>query len=162
MIAKEAGLRPGLIHYHFKTKQDILVELIKQIHELGTLRYEELAKDAKTPLEKLKAFIDARLAKGKGEIPEAVAAWVVIGTEAIRQPEVRAEYESSLSIQKETLTSLLKQSATKKLSKKELEELAAILLAAMEGSYQLSVAAQGIMPKAYAAKSLMILIEGRL
>lgn len=161
-IAKEAGLRPGLIHYHFKTKQDILVELIKQVHEIGEQRYEELAIDATTPEEKLKAFIDARLAKGEGELPETVAAWVVIGTEAIRQAEVKKLYQKAISTQKDTLEKLLIKAASVKLSKHEAGDLAGIIIAAMEGSFQLSVAAEAVMRPGYAAPSLLKLIEGRI
>ncbi len=161
-IATEAGLRPGLIHYHFKTKQEILVELIKQVHEMGVRRFEEHSANAETPMERLNAFIGAKLAKGKGEAPEAVAAWVVIGTEAIRQPEVRTEYEKSIAAQKEILETLLAAAAKRALSRNEIENLAAITLAAMEGSYQLSVTAKGIMPTGYAAESLSKLIEASL
>ena len=30
-IAQKAGLAPGLIHYHFKSKEDILLELVKSL-----------------------------------------------------------------------------------------------------------------------------------
>ena len=31
MIAREASLAPGLVHYHFTNKQEILVALVEQI-----------------------------------------------------------------------------------------------------------------------------------
>lgn len=161
-IAKQATMRPGLIHYHFESKQEILVELVKWVSERTQERYRGLAKEAATPREKLKAFIDAHLARGAGEIPEAVAAWVVIGTEAIRQPEVKALYEEVIGNQQSVLKELLKQSSEVKLSSKQATELASIVIAAMEGAYQLSVAADGVMPKNYAASNLMKLIENAI
>ena len=90
-IAQQAGLAPGLIHYHFKNKEEILLHLVKSLAELSRARYLECAGTAATPQQKLKAYIDARLAKGKGANPDAVAAWVIIGAEAVRQPSRRKE-----------------------------------------------------------------------
>lgn len=158
LIAKQAGLTPGLIHYHFKTKLAILVELIQQVSATAEERYDALVSQATGPEEKLKAFIDAQLATGDGESPEAVAAWVVIGTEAIRQPEVREEYEKAIRYKKETLQTLLEEVHRGELSSEELEGKASIGLAAIEGAFQLSVAASGVMPEGYAANSLLALI----
>lgn len=158
-IAKAADLRPGLIHYHFKTKQDILIELVKQVIKMGEDRYLAELKEDSTPGEKLKAFVNARLAKGQGEIPQAVAAWVVIGTEAIRQPEVRIEYEKGIASQRKTLEDLLKASTKGKIGIAEIRQVAAVTIAAMEGAFQLSVAAKDVMPKGYAAAGILTLLE---
>lgn len=157
-IAKQAGLKSGLIHYHFKTKQEILVELILQVSDLGKLRYEALLQGAVTSQDRLRAFIDSRLAKGDGENPEAVAAWVVIGTESIRQPEVRFEYEKVIGAQKAILVSILSEMAGNDRSQSEIENIASIALAAIEGAFQLSVAAKNIMPSGYAAEGLVNLL----
>ncbi|MCW9000765.1 MAG: TetR family transcriptional regulator, partial [Kangiellaceae bacterium] len=91
-IAKQAGLAPGLIHYHFKTKQDILLEAVTQLSDLLKQRYLDLSKSAETAEDKLRLFIKARLAKGEGENQQAVVAWVMIGSEAVRQTEVKKVY----------------------------------------------------------------------
>ena len=158
-IAKQAGLRSGLIHYHFKNKQEILIELVKQVSASVQERYQDLAAHANTPQEKLKAFIDARLAKGETSNPQAVAAWVVIGTEAIRQTEVREEYEKIISDQQDLLEKLIAASTSSKRINTHIRKTAAICLAAIEGAFQLSVAAQNVMPTAYAAESLFALLS---
>lgn len=158
-IAKAASLRPGLIHYHFKTKQDILIELVKQVIKMAEDRYLAELKKSSTPGEKLKAFVNARLAKGNGEMPQAVAAWVVIGTEAIRQPEVRIEYEKGIASQRKTLEDLLKASTKGKIGIAEIRQVAAVTIAAMEGAFQLSVAAKDVMPKGYAAAGILTLLQ---
>ena len=158
-IAKQAGLRSGLIHYHFKNKQEILIELVKQVSASVQERYQGLAAHANTPQEKLKAFIDARLAKGETSNPQAVAAWVVIGTEAIRQTEVREEYEKIISDQQDLLEKLIAASTSSKRINTHIRKTAAICLAAIEGAFQLSVAAQNVMPTAYAAESLFALLS---
>lgn len=157
-IAKQAGLRSGLIHYHFKNKQELLIELVKQVSTSVQERYQEMTYNAQTPHEKLKAFIDARLAKGENSNPEAVAAWVVIGTEAIRQPEVRVEYEKIISAQQELLEKLIAAASASKRVNAHVKKIAAISLAAIEGAFQLSVAAQNVMPTGYAAESLYMLL----
>ncbi len=161
-IAKQAGLKPGLIHYHFKSKQEILVELVKWVSEQAQARFEALSEQAATPWEKLKAFVDARLSKGADAMPEAVAAWVVIGAEAIRQDEVKALYEGAIDTQKKTLISLLTAASEGKLSKARARDLASITIAAMEGAFTLSVAAENVMPKNYASNSLLMLLESHL
>ena len=68
-IAKQAGLAPGLIHYHFKTKQDILVAAIHWIAASAEQRLQAMLNDARDPWEKLKAFVNARLATGETQMP---------------------------------------------------------------------------------------------
>lgn len=161
-IARQAGMKSGLIHYHFKNKQEMLIELVKQVSSVVHNRYEILAAEATTPLQKLKAFIDARLAKGEGENPKAVAAWVVIGTEAIRQPEVRGEYEKVIAAQQQLLEQLIAAASPSKRINSQTKKLAAITLAAMEGAFKLSVSAQQLMPEGYAAETLYKLLKTQL
>lgn len=159
MIATAAGVSPGIIHYHFKKKIDILVELIKQISSLINDRYEKLAESAKTPKERLKAFIDARLAKGEGGDPSSVAAWVFIGAEAIRQEEVREEYQKAISQQQQILEKLICEAGQRKKVDTIAKKQAALCMAAIEGAFTLSVSAKGLMPEGYAAETLYRMIE---
>ena len=96
LIAQKAGLTPGLLHYHFKTKAEILVELVKTLAGLSSQRYAAFAESAETAEERLIAYIDARLSRGEGANPTAVAAWVMIGAEAVRLPEVREIYQQAI------------------------------------------------------------------
>lgn len=158
-IAEAARLAPGLIHYHFGNKQEILLETIHQLAELFLRRFEELSTDAKTPEARVQAFVDARLAKGKGAETSAVAAWVMIGAEAVRQPEVKAAYEEAMAAQQSLLEGLLRDYAGDLVTQEELKHFAAALLATMEGAFQLSVSAERVMPQGYAAKTVMRMIE---
>lgn len=151
-IAQKAGLAPGLLHYHFKTKAEILLELVKTLAALSHQRYVEFAENASTAEEKLHAYINARLGKGQGADPRAVAAWVVIGAEAVRQPDVRAVFQvavqSEMILVHGLLTSCLKD---KRKQIKNVQRLTAGLLAFMEGAFQLASAAPDVMPTGYAA-----------
>ncbi len=164
-IAKRAGLAPGLIHYHFKTKQEILLESVNQLSALLRQRYELLMENTETAEERLKAFINARLSKGEGANEKAVAAWVMIGSEAIRQAEVKSVYLSALSEQKTILSRLLQdfyqsQLSQAKLSKRELDSKVAFVMAFMEGAFSLSITATEIMPKNWAAEALLETLAG--
>ena len=161
VIAKEAGLAPGLIHYHFKTKQDILLALVTWIATAANERLEKLETVVDDPWLKLEAFINARLATGDTEMPEVVAAWVVIAGESLRQPEIKEIYQDLIGQQLKMLKQLIANIWDGKSSKsKEVIRLSAIVLAAIEGAFQLSATASEVMPRNYAANSVLELIKG--
>jgi TetR/AcrR family transcriptional repressor of bet genes len=162
-IAKEAGLAPGLIHYHFKTKQEILLGLVNWIAYSATERLEQMEKEVTDPWDKLSAFINARLATGGTELPEVVSAWVVIAGESIRQPEIKEIYQGLIEQQFNFLKLLIADVWENKSAKsKEVNHLSAIVISAMEGAFQLSATASEVMPKNYAANSVLELIECRI
>src|ERR1700754_2364842 len=63
-IAAQAGLAPGLIHYHFRNKQEILVSLIGAMAQAGQSRYLAVLGDEVEPLPRLRAYLHARLGLG--------------------------------------------------------------------------------------------------
>jgi TetR/AcrR family transcriptional repressor of bet genes len=164
-IAKQAGLASGLIHYHFKTKQDILLESVAQLSNVLRNRYLLLAENAETAEDRLKAFIAARLSKGEGASQQAVVAWVMIGSEAVRQPEVKVAYLEALTEQKLLLEELLQDYFESflnkgKLTEKELGSKVAFVMAFMEGAFSLSITAKEIMPDNWAADELLSRLVG--
>ena len=162
-IAKEAGLAPGLIHYHFKTKQEILLGLVNWIASSATERLKKMEAEVSDPWDKLSAFINARLATGESELPEVVSAWVVIAGESIRQPEIKEIYQDLVKRQLELLKQLIADVwESKSANSKEVIHLSAIVIAAMEGAFQLSATASDIMPKDYAAESVLEIIKASI
>lgn len=156
-IGKEAGIAPGLVHYHFQNKQEILVELVHSLTETSITRYEELKKNATNAREMIEAFIDAALALGKGSNKQAVAAWVVIGAESIRQEEVRELYQCNIARQLAELRNLLQDYVhenEKALSVNSIEHISTMVISAIEGAYQLATTASKITPRNYAADTL--------
>jgi len=163
VIAKEAGLAPGLIHYHFKTKKDILLALVEWIASEASKRLALLENSDDCPWLKLETFVNARLATGDSEMPEVVAAWVVIAGESIRQPEIKEIYQGLIDQQLKMLKGLIAEVWNGKSSKsKEVIDLSAIVIAAMEGAFQLSATASEMMPKNYAANTVLELIKVRV
>lgn len=160
-IGKACGLTPGLIHYHFKSKQEILVALIKSLSSVAQERYEGLLESSETPKEKLEAFIDAALALDENADEKAVSAWVVIGAEAIRQSEVQVLYQEIVKGNKLELMQRLSDYALEtkaELTDPQFENIAMISIAAIEGAYQLATAAKNISPRDYASTTLKMLI----
>ncbi len=161
-IAKEADLAPGLIHYHFKTKQEILLSAVNWIVNSAEQRLIQLQEEVQTPWEKLEAFINVRLAAGDTQMPEIVSSWVVIAAESIRQPEVRETYQRLIQTQLDMLAELLIDVwEVKTKVDEDILHLSAIVIAAIEGAFQLSVTAPQAMPRNYAANAVINLIKSR-
>ena len=87
-IAAEAHLVPGLVHYHFESKLEILLALVEVLHARLRERTARLLAgvDPEDPHARLAAFLDAHVATGTGADPQAVACWVAIAAEAVREP----------------------------------------------------------------------------
>lgn len=161
-IAKAAGLSSGLIHYHFKSKQEILVALINSLNTAAQDRFAAFQEKANTPTERLHAYIDAALALGADSDATAVSAWVIISAEAVRQEEVQKIYQDTVKVNLKRLEALITDVKIEKaltISNKEVKELASMILASIEGCYQLATTAQEILPKGFAAKTLKYLIN---
>jgi TetR/AcrR family transcriptional repressor of bet genes len=158
-IAKEAHLAPGIIHYHFKSKQAILLGLFQHIADLVEARRQFFATNAKDARQELYALIDAYLAPGKGASPQAVAAWVAIGTEAIRQKELRSLYQAEVTARKEKIKALLlKIPAAKPRNALDAERAASGIVALMEGAFQVAAAAPKSLARGYAAQAARLLV----
>jgi len=155
-IAAEAGLAPGLLHYHFKSKQEILVSLVATLAAYGQQRFATLAAGVDTPAMRLRAYVDARLALGPGASPDIVAAWVMIAAEAVRQPEVRDAFEQAVVAELDLLTGILADCLRAQgRAEAGARDLAAGVLALMQGAYQLACAAGQVMPSGYAAEAAL-------
>src|SRR5262245_30499357 len=96
-IAKAARLTPGLVHYHFKSKQEILLAALHDLvsrHDANlSARLESLDGD---PITEIAAFIDFHLGLGAGADPEALACWILLSGEALRDHKVRVEFATAL------------------------------------------------------------------
>ena len=58
-IAREAGVAPGLLHYYFESKEELLLEVVRALdHEL-TESWQRAVADIEDPLERIVAALDA-------------------------------------------------------------------------------------------------------
>lgn len=158
LIAQAAGLSTGLVHYHFDTKQSILIELIKYLATMVNTRAQIRAVK---PAAKLEAYIDAHLAYGKGESTEAVACLIAIGAEAVTQPEIRSAYQDATRQQLTLLEKICEEVLhTEGRSVKGKREIALGIIAAIEGSYRLLVSAPDLIPRGFAAPTVRAMAFG--
>jgi len=163
-VAQEAGLNPGLLHYHFKKKLEIVVALLERLAAAVEARAErKLRRAGDDPQARLLAYVDAHVALGKGADPRGVAAWVAIGAEAVREPEVAAVFQAAVE---ERLARLEAHFAAVRAARGERRagsrSDAAATLAAIEGAYRLSAAAPDALPKGFAAPALRRMVLGLL
>jgi TetR/AcrR family transcriptional repressor of bet genes len=163
-IAREAGLAPGLVHYHFGSKHEILVALVQRLGRVIEARTEARLDEAgDDPRARLRAVIEAHVALGPDADPRAVAAWVVVAGEAIRHPDVRKIYTGMIRatfVRLESLT--LECLESERRSDRAAGSIASAVLSAIEGAFVLSSAAPGVLAKGYAAPSLGAMVDALL
>jgi TetR/AcrR family transcriptional repressor of bet genes len=160
-IAKEAGLAPGLVHYHFESKAEILRELVRGLVDAARRRVDERIAAAHTAEERLDAFVDALLARGEGEDLDAAACWALVGAEAATQSEVRALYAAFVGELWDELTSLLVRAChSEHRSADGAKALAAAIVATIEGYFALGAAAPHVIPVGSAASTTKKIVRG--
>jgi TetR/AcrR family transcriptional repressor of bet genes len=133
-IAKEAGLTAGLLHYHFESKQEMLLALAAHLESALWARYRALSQAR--PEDRLGAFVDAHLALGPGSDPTAAACWAAITAEAVHLEEVRAVVQRTTKAAIAELEELLAAEGKD-------PALAPAIYAAISGALLLSRAAPG-------------------
>lgn len=155
-VARAAGLNPGLVHYHFKTKQEILLALIEQIAQTLERRYRQRAAQAGgDPEAELVAFIQAHLAFGADADPSLVGAWVTIGAESIAQSEVRRVYTRELRRRSVELRRLCRRALkAQRGNGRGAADMSLVIAAAIEGVYLTSVAAPGLITRGSGARAV--------
>jgi TetR/AcrR family transcriptional repressor of bet genes len=145
-IAREAGLPSGIVHYHFESKKAILVAVLDRLSRVVRERFERRAARAgRTETRgRLNAWIDAHVALGADADPRAMACWVAIGSEALRDPLVRAEYRKVLLEERRGVERLVRDALlAERRSPRAARAVAVALLAAVQGAFQLGCAAPG-------------------
>lgn len=102
-IARQAGLAPGLVHYHFADKAEILAEMVDL---LGARLAARIAAADAEPWAAVDAWVDGMLDPATGDLA-AAGAWASVGGEALHQPAVRARYADWLSRLRDDLSARL-------------------------------------------------------
>ncbi|MFL5319873.1 MAG: TetR/AcrR family transcriptional regulator [Myxococcaceae bacterium] len=156
LIAKRAQVQPGLVHYHFTDKLEILLQLIGAIGEFTTGRVNTALKTTAVPLEQVDAFISSLLSRDKGAQPKLVAAWVCIGAEAVRNERVGAEYRKVI----DALVERLEPVAARLVPPKAARASAAAIVAAIQGYFVLAMTSPEAIPKGSAEASVRRMARG--
>ncbi|MCA9647482.1 MAG: TetR family transcriptional regulator [Polyangiaceae bacterium] len=160
-IARAAELRSGLIHYHFGSKHEILLALVERLQEGLEARYRSRLGEACDPERALEAYIDAHVALDDASDASAVASWVQIGAEALHDTDVRALYSEALEERVGELRRLFSDVLRARgASTRGAKDYAAVVSAAIEGSFQIGCAAPNVLPRGFAAKAIRRVARG--
>jgi TetR/AcrR family transcriptional regulator, transcriptional repressor of bet genes len=163
-VARAAGLTSGLIHYHFRNKQEILLESLRLLAARHAAAVEaHLVAAAGDPAAEVARFIDVHLGLGATADPQALACWVMLGGEALRQPEVQVLYEAAIAALVARLSGAIRRGMTAGLFGCDDADVAAsALVAAIQGYFVLSVTARSVIPPGSAAVATKRMAEGVL
>lgn len=164
-IASEAGLTPGLLHYYFKGKQEILLALMDTIQaEVLDRLGSRLARAGGDPWERLFAFTDALLeADDSADADDAAACWVAIAAEAVHEPVLRQRYRASLEELAQRLSPLLADVfAAEGRSTDVLDSAAAAITALIQGVHHLDRTAPDLAPLGSSAPLARQMIAGMI
>lgn len=149
-IAARAGLTSGLVHYHFTSKQDVLLALVDGLIEQADAAFELILASRASAANKLAAFVSSRVGLGAQADAAQVKAWVCILAETMGQPKVRSRVARWIDSDHARLEVLLRANGDS-----EPKERAAGVIAAIVGSFSLhAVQAKGI-PPGYAEKQIL-------
>jgi TetR/AcrR family transcriptional repressor of bet genes len=163
-IAQEAGLTPGLIHYHFESKQEILITLFNQLESLVNRRMESGIRKLGTanPLAALDALIDAFLALDDTADRLATSCWTMMSAEAVYNPGLGDVYKKVVHAQLRQIEKFAQLACNARVPKKKVRAAAAAILASIHGSFLLASTAPGTIPAGSAASSVKLMARGLL
>jgi len=164
-IAKAARLTPGLVHYHFESKQEILLAALDELVARHDARLDARLRAAgdDDPHAQVAAFIDFHLGVGADADPEALACWVLISGEALREPKVRAGFQAALAGMSARLTAIIQRGVERRVfTSAAPEPAAAALLAAIQGYFVVAATARALIPRGSAAAATKRMAEGLL
>jgi TetR/AcrR family transcriptional regulator, transcriptional repressor of bet genes len=163
-IAAAACLTPGLVHYHFKNKQEILLVALRSIVAEHDAKLEErLGQGKGDPVAQVAAFIDFHLSVGADANPEMLACWILTSGEALRQPEVQVEYERAIAGTIKCLEGIIRRGVNQGVFRcKAIDVAACALVAAIQGYFVLGAAARSTVPRGSAANSTKRMADGLL
>lgn len=164
-IAEAAGVTQGLIHYHFDSKQAILLHVLETIVDEQMEALEDVLDRGASPIEALRAVVDLFLAAGESARPSVVAAWVTISAEAIRQPEVRAAFVSAMDRLREAIARAIRagqDAGAFRLGGQSVEACTAAMIAAIQGYYTIAAIDRDSVPAGSAADSTWRMVSGLL
>jgi TetR/AcrR family transcriptional regulator, transcriptional repressor of bet genes len=163
-IAQEAGLAPGLIHYHFESKQEILLALFNRLETLVNQRMESgIRKLGRVdPLIALDALIDAFLALDNTSDQLSVRCWTMISAEAVYNSTLSRAFKKVIHTQLQHIERVVQLAFDAKAKKEKAQIAAAAILAAIHGSFLLASTAPGAIPTGSAASSVKLMARGLL
>jgi TetR/AcrR family transcriptional repressor of bet genes len=163
-IAKAARLTPGLVHYHFGSKQEILLAALRDLIARHDAKLEaRLARAGGDPVAEVSGFIDFHLGLGADADPEALACWVLLSGEALREQKVRVGFAAALDGMARRLAGVIRRGVKQELFVCDsIDAAASALVATIQGYFVLAATAREVIPRGSAAVSTRRMAEGLL
>lgn len=163
-IAKAARLTPGLVHYHFENKQQILLAALRELVARHDARLDaRLGEAGDDPVAQVAAFIDFHLGLGADADAEALACWILLSGEALREPKVRVEFGKALEGTAARIAAVIQRGIEQKLfTCDSVEAAASALVATLQGYFVLAATARSLIPRGSAAASTKRMASGLL
>ena len=163
-IARAADLAPGLVHYHFKNKQEILLAALREIadrhHQRLTTAIDNADGDA---ARQVAAFLQVHLGLGDSADPDDLACWVLITGEALRQPPVQTELAHDLNHVVELLQTILERGMHDgSFTRLNPRDVAAAVVATIQGYFVLASTCPELVPHGSALRSTLMMVSGLL
>lgn len=151
-IANAARVPSGVVHYHYKDKREILIEVSRLVGERINARISEHCVGFK---ERLAAYIEVLLGR-KYRDPVLMHAWLVLGSEAMRDAAIAREFQDVVDLLLARLTEIVAERLPRS-KKKEARSIAAAIFASAQGYYLLAAASPRAIPKGTAMRNVKTL-----
>lgn len=134
MIAKEANMSQANLHYHFSTKNDIMIGLLNSIQEeFSRGRKNYIDTENKNFTENIQGFFEQKkddiLINKKMEYTQ-IDYWV----QGTVNEEIRTIFQNTFNIWRKSIEDILPESNTEGLDKKTIKNLPFIMVSLMLGS----------------------------
>jgi TetR/AcrR family transcriptional repressor of bet genes len=151
-IAAKARLVPGLVHYHFASKLEILVEATLVLAADHERVLDRAVAGVRNASEALAAIVDVHLGLGAHADPERLACWIQIAGEAIRHPQVRAEFRTVIASLARRIENLIDRGIDDgELACDAPAAAGAAITATIEGYFVMAATARDVIPPGSAA-----------
>ena len=163
-IARAAGLTPGLIHYHFKNKQEILLAALESLSRRHEERLDAaLARAPDSAPDQVAAFIDLHLGLGATADPDGLACWVLLSGEALQQDAIRQSYAAATARLAARLQQIIQRGfGSGAFQDMDPAEAASAIVAAINGYFVLAAVARELVPRGSASRSVLKMAAGLL
>lgn len=107
-VADEAGLSPGIVHYYFSTKEELIRDTFEYNFSESLERRAEIFEQDSSPAEKLDAFIASYLPSDE-QTAEAWHIWLELWAGALHDAELRGINERAYGQWREMVSGLIQE-----------------------------------------------------
>lgn len=161
VIAEKAKLTPGLLHYHFKSKEEILKSLIKEMSAYISDRIDLKLEAIKKPtlVNRMAQVIGAFLDLDSGSNLIFVKCWTIIFAEAATNKKVRDLVHQGLIEQLNEIKKIAQEIRNDD-KKRSVDELASLILASIQGYILIGTVAPDLIPRGSASKMVSSMLLG--